>query len=543
MRSILLLGAAMGLMSLGAPQARPFDVLALSALCSNEAQGSAGVRPAAATMKILPGYGNDSLAISTGNPQAQAWFNHGLRLAWAFAHEEATAAFREAVRLDPACGMCLWGEALSLGPTINYPINAQQKAEAYAVAVRAQKLLASSPERDRRLGSALIQRYRLGGGAYARAMETLARGYPQDDSLQVLAADALMIAGQEKRAVEILDAVLRRSPDSAGAIHFYIHSTEWIGQAGRAEAHADRLKALAPGASHLIHMPSHTYYQIGRYRDAAMANLEAMDVDHAWVKTTGASASPWDIPYYGHNVRFALGGAMMAGEAGAALKIAGRYLETPEKDIKAGGIWAQTGVASAWFAHGRFTDPDQVMAMAPPSPDLPLVRALWRYGRGEALARKGDADLLLAEVRLMKPGVEGRGPPSGSATALIEIGRGVLAGRAAMLQSDFGVAAKAYRAAAIRQERALGDQRDPPPWWYPVRRSLAAALLADSRYEPALQEARSVLKTWPRDPMALLVVSRAQAALGRRVEAEEALAAARSGWGAGDIAVTPLTLI
>jgi len=543
MRSMLLLSAAMGLMSLGAPEARPFDALAQSGLCSSEAQGSSGARPTAKTARILPGYGNDGLVIATGSPQAQVWFNQGLRLAWAFAHEEATAAFREAVRLDPDCGMCAWGEALSLGPTINYPVNGKQKAEAYLVAVRALKLLAKSPERERRLGSAMVQRYSFGNGAYARAMEAVARDYPDDDSVQVLAADALMIAGQEKRAVEILEAVLKRSPDSAGAIHFFIHSTEWIGEAGRAETYADRLRTLAPGASHLIHMPSHTYYQIGRYRDAALANLEAIDVDHAWMKTTGVSAPAWDLPYYGHNVRFALGGAMMAGEASAALRIAGRYLETPEKDIRAGGVWAQMGVASAWFAHGRFTDPDRVMTMPAPARDLPLVRALWRYGRGEALARQGDAVGLLAEARLMKPGAEFRGLPAGSATALVEIGRGVLAGRAAMIQGDFEGAARAYRGAALRQERALGDQRDPPPWWYPVRRSLAAALLADGRYEPALQEARTVLKTWPRDPMALLVVSRAQAALGRRAEADVAMDRARSGWGAGDVAEMPLSLI
>jgi hypothetical protein len=115
----------------------------------------------------------------------QAWFNQGLRLAWAFAHEEATAAFREAVRLDPDCGMCAWGEALSLGPTINYPVKGKQKAEAYRVAVRAQKLLASSPERERRLGSAMVQRYSQGNRAYARAMEAVARDYPDDDSVQV----------------------------------------------------------------------------------------------------------------------------------------------------------------------------------------------------------------------------------------------------------------------------------------------------------------------------------------------------------------------
>jgi len=543
MRSVLLLGAALGVLSLGAPQARSFDVLTLSTLCSSEAQGSGGAPVASRPARMLPGYGNDAMDIVTRDPQAQAWFNQGLRMAWAFAHEEATAAFREAGKQDPTCGMCVWGEALSLGPTINYPVDGKQKKEALAVAVRAQKLLAGGPDRDRMLGSAMVQRYSQGNGAYAKAMVAVASAYPRDNAVQILTADALMIAGQEKRAVPILTTVLARNPDSTGAIHFYIHATEWVGEAGKAESYADRLKRLAPGASHLVHMPSHTFYQIGRYRDAALANLDAIEVDQASITATGAKTSPWNIPYYGHNVRYALGGAMMAGEAAAALKIADHYLETPAEEVKAGGPWAQTGVASAWFAVGRYTDPDKVLAMSGPGKDLPIVRAMWRYGRGEAQARKGNRLGVLAEAALMRSGSEADRIPNGSATALAEIGRGVLNGRAAMIQGDYSGAAKLYRAAAERQERGFGDQRDPPPWWYPVRRSLAAALLAEGRHGPALEEAQTVLKTWPKDPMTLLVIARAQAAIGRTEEASRALDSARSGWSDGDIDRTPASLI
>src|SRR5438128_1570305 len=63
------------------------------------------------TAQIMVGYGSGGFPVTTGVPQAQAFFNNGMQLAHAFAHTAAIAAFTEAVRLDPACAMCLWGEA------------------------------------------------------------------------------------------------------------------------------------------------------------------------------------------------------------------------------------------------------------------------------------------------------------------------------------------------------------------------------------------------------------------------------------------------
>lgn len=526
------------------------DAIALSTFCGSEAETSGGGAAAPVIPKFLPGFGNGGFAITTARPEAQRWFSYGMQLAQAFAHEPAKAAFAEAARLDPDCAMCVWGQAMAAGPTINYGIDADERKDAGVLAARAQALAAktSATDREKALMAAMVSRYRPSGGdaAYANAMLKLSALWPDDDAVQVLTAEALMDTGKASRvrvADGILATVLGRNPTHVGAIHFYIHSSEWIGDAGKAEKFADSLGDLAPGASHLIHMPSHTWYRVGRYKDAARANLSAIAVDTAWMKTVGGFETGWKVPYYGHNVAFALGGAMMAGDAGAALTIADLYGGMP-LDLMQKQTWWQSSAGAGWSARGRYGDPDTVLALAGPGDSMPFVRAMWHYGRGEALARKGDARGVRAEAAAMILTPTEMKPYRGrysSAPDQLEIARQVLLGRAAMLEGRYQEAAMAYGKAAARQQKAFGDGGDPPIWWYPTRRSVAAALLAAGKPDKALAEANAVLAKWPRDPMSLLVVSRAEAALGRKGEADKALAAAQAGWAGGALDRVALT--
>lgn len=557
MRSALFIGVAFAGLALSAATPsltadEAFDPLAVSAMCTGEAQAAAEAAPVAKTPpKMLPGFGNGGIKIDTDNPDAQRWFDYGLRLARAFAHDEAKAAFAESVRLDPTCAMCLWGQSWMGGPTINYGIDDDERTAAGKLAIRAQSMAqARGTEKEKALTAALVRRYarKNGDAAFAEALRPLAARWPDDDEIVLLTADAIMVAtvdGQTpKAAMPLLETILARRPDHTGAIHFYIHASEWVGEPGKAEGYADTLRGLAPGASHLIHMPSHTYYQVGRYRDAARANLDAMKVDEAWMKTTGWTKPGWDLRYYGHNVRFALGGALMAGEARAGLKIADHFAS--QSLAGDNSAWREMGVGSSWYAYGRFAEPEIVMAMPAPAAGHPFLTAMWRYGRGEALARKGDADGVRAEARALRFGAAERKAYKGGGQLLqaqADIARLTLLGRAAMIEGRYGEAAKVFRKAAEIQEKTLGDYRDPPPWWYPARRSLAAALLAKGQPAPALEQARKVLETWPNDPMTLLVVARAEQALGRALPAAEAAARAKVGWDGADLSAIRLGAI
>ena len=98
------------------------------------------VQPAAADggrPVLYEGLGNRTLPVTTGTAEAQAYFDQGMMLTWAFNHAEALRAFREAQRLDPSCAMCFWGEALALGSNINDPMHDEAIQPAYAAISRA----------------------------------------------------------------------------------------------------------------------------------------------------------------------------------------------------------------------------------------------------------------------------------------------------------------------------------------------------------------------------------------------------------------------
>lgn len=500
--------------------------------------------------RILPGFGAGALTIATANPRAQAFFDNGLQLSHAFAHAAGEGAFKEAVRIDPACAMCVWGEAWAGGPTINFTIDAAAQVKMGKLVDTAIPLAANGPLLERQMLAALKLRYQDGGGkgrgdiAYARAMDAIALAHPESDELLTLAADAWMIPAAladnnigMPRAVALLEVVLKRNPDFTPAIHFYIHATEMSGFPGRAERYADRLGALAPAASHLIHMPSHTYYWIGRYQDATDANVRAaaLGVSETRAKkppVPDAETAAFNQPYHGHNVHFGVGGALISGDGKDALA-----LSAPVLRGLAALPWAppyqQMVGATAYFAQGRFGDPAAVLALAEPGAKQVYLRGYRHYARGEAYARMGDAKGVRAEAAAIALDVGPTKHDDGSlqAATLLRIARAVLQGRAAMLEGRPDLAVRAYKAASkIEESKAMHGYDDPPIWWYPVRRSLAAALLAAGKPKDALREANAALARRPLDPVTLSVRADALAALGQSDAAAKDRAAALAGW-------------
>ena len=501
-----------------------------------------------AAQHILAGYGTGGFPVRTAVPAAQAYFDNGMQLAHAFAHKPAIAAFREAERLDPTCAMCAWGEAWARGPTINYNIAPKEQTELAGIADRAAALARRGPPREQRLAAALQKRYRNGGGkglgdeAFARAMDQIARDNPADNEIAILAADAWMIPAALResrnnlpRALELIGGALRRNPGDTGAIHFYIHATEMNGVGGEAEAYADTLQRLAPAASHLVHMPSHTYYIVGRYEDAVQANLAAIKLDGENAAQQVPGGDPWKLTYHPHNVQFAIGAALMSGDAAAALAQSQAVLvQTAVRPPPPG--WPELGVATAYFAQGRYADPARVLALPDPGPAAPVLRALWRYSRGEAQTRLGDAAAVRREalrIVVAPADLKAFDDYAPNVGQMIIAAQLVLQGRADMLEGKPREAAAAFRQAAAIQDAKLGRMSDPPAWWYPIRRSYAAALLADGRPEEAAEQARNVLKTWPNDPVTLDLLARAELKLGDGKAAELHLAQARRGWRGG----------
>ncbi|MBK9012413.1 hypothetical protein [Novosphingobium sp.] len=486
------------------------------------------------TATLLPGYGNGGFAVSTGNAEAQKFFANGLELHAAFAHRAAVAAMTEAVRLDPACAMCKWGLALTDGPTINYGKDAKERGPLLVLAREAQAgVRRSGTAKERALTDALVLRYAPGKDTaraddrYAAAMQAAAARFPDDNEILGLAADALMVSafaddGSDydhaamQAAVVLLEKVLKRAPDHTPAIHFYIHATEVIGKPELAEAYADRLAGLAPRASHLVHMPSHTWYWVGRYQDAARTNRAAVELGKANARALGLPdpKGVWDLPYHAHNVIYGLGGALMAGDSRIALDLARPLVERSATDDKA-RPWSQLLAASGYFALARF-DPASVGAL--PEPKLGYLKAAWHYARGESLVWAGDLTGARAEAAAI-PLTLVQGKPERDAVAaeqMLGITRAVLEGRIAMAEARWKDAADLFRKAAeIEETEEFSDFSDPPAFWYPVRRDLAAALLAAGDAAGAQREAEASLRLRQLDPVAMQVLAAARTALDR----------------------------
>ena len=522
----------------------------------------------ATTAVMISGVGNGSSPADTTNAEAQAWYNEGLNLYHAFNHNEARAAFAKAAELDPKCALCEWGVALGLGSTLNYGVTEDETAIALGHAQRAKALLKPGDARAAGLVDALIGRYAKDKPLvrdldFGKAMEELAHRYPQDDEIANLAAHALMIPGRganlgiDARALELIKGVLARHPDDTAAIHYYIHATEFVDRPGDALPYAERLAGLAPGASHLVHMAAHTLMHVGQYEQVAIVDAQALKVD-ADTEQRFALQGPLSAQmYYVHNYTFGLAGALMAGDAKLALKYADHAdVAFPLGDqtpvaLPAGLTRSEsapdrrtTATSKALVAYGRY-EPSKALALKDEPGDKLIVKVYRHYARGEAFASRGDAAGVRAEAEVLTALVtEATKANELGAMSIGGIAGDVLAGRAAILDHQPDKAAALFAKAAANQEKTYPTNKnfDPPPWWYPVRRSLAAADLAAGKPDDAIREARASLKDWPDDALALKVISEAQAKQGHAADAAKTLAQAKHAW-RGDLAKAPLNLI
>ena len=257
-------------------------------------------------------------------------------------------------------------------------------------------------------------------------------------------------------------------------------------------------------------MPSHTFYWVGRYQDAANTNMRAVELGIENAKRLGLPPPDgvWGLPYHSHNVTFGLGGALEAGDADIALKL-GRPLVTRSQARADGSPFSQMIAANGYYALARFADPAEILVL--PEPKLPILQAAWHYARGEAFARRNDFTNVRKEAAAIHGITGDLSKDDGSLQAQIMtfIARNVLMGRAAMIEHHYQDAAIAFTQAAELQEgNDFTLVADPPAWYYPIQRDVAEALLASSDVAGAKREAEAALKYRPKDPGTLLLLSR-----------------------------------
>ncbi|GMG86535.1 hypothetical protein MNKW57_08560 [Biformimicrobium ophioploci] len=487
---------------------------------------------ARAKAPLLDGLGNFTHPITTSDPAAQRYFDQGMIMAAGFNHAESVRAFQAAQRLDPNCAMCFWGEAMATGPNINVTskgkavMQPDDRVRAHKAITRAQELASSATAKERDYIAAQTVRYNGDietdrdplDRAYAAAMRELAAKYPDDDNAQAMFAEALMntmpwdywLDGENPKpetaeVILTLENVIARNPRHPLSLHLYIHAVEASSRPERAEAAADTLADLVPGSGHLVHMPAHIYWRVGRYHDASEANVRAARVDEDYIAQCNAQGF-YPALYYPHNIHFLWASASMEGRSEVAIeageKVAANVRMEQIEQYPAVEFFQTIPLLSLV----RFARWDDILSRPQPPEALEYSNAIWRYARAVALSRQGKLDAARAEIEAMQPLMEndaiyfldGNDYP---ASQILSIAQLLAQGELAQAEENWDEAIAALEKAVALQD-AL-PYMEPPFWYYPSRQSLGHALLQKGAFEKAEAVYRKDLEQYPRNGWSL----------------------------------------
>jgi tetratricopeptide (TPR) repeat protein len=527
------------------------------ALASSAAigQNPAGQKP----VTVMAGLSNLHHPVSTTNTEAQQFFDQGLRLVYAFNHEEAARGFQRAAELDPKLAMAWWGIALAVGPNYNLPVDPDREKIAVDAIDKARELGAGGPQMERDYIAAMAKRfshdakpdYHQLDQDYSNAMRELSRKYPDDLDAATLYADSLMNlrpwklwnpdgtpAEGTNEIVGTLEGVLRRDPNHIGAMHLYIHAVEASPHPERALPYADRIAALAPAAGHLVHMPAHIYERTGNYDGAREHNAAAAKADEDYAAATGAQGM-YMMMYYSHNLHFEAIAAGMQGHCAEAQRSADRLADNlrpaaKEMPMVEPFIGVQLAIA---VRCGKW---DDLLAMKEPAAQTPALKAFWLYSLGMAQAARGKtaeaeaAEKQLAAIEKSTPRDDIFMPPvENHSWQIIHIADSVLTARIAAAKGDKPAAIRALRDAVATQDQLLYDE--PADWYYPVRESLGGLLLKTGDVKAAEQVFRDDLMQNPRNPRSLFGLAEALTRQQREYEASWIKQQLKSAWQGADV--------
>ena len=462
------------------------------------------------------GLGPFTRTISSTNREAQAFFDQGFQMMFAFAKLDAVRSFREAWKRDPDCAICFWGEAWAWGSYLNGPMSAEQSPFAYAAAKKALALRAKATPKEQALIDAIQPRYVADfevkkrveqDRAYAEEMRKLYEKYPDDLEIGTLYGDALFLleprrgtrdvnAPNIKKLHAVLESVLARDPKHPGACHLYVHATESTVRPDKAEACASFLGSSIPGASHINHMPSHTFNEVGRWGDSVRANLQA------WHSDLKAEHGEGFAIYPDHNLHMLLYAASMDGQ-GAIATQAGRDYGKRTNDTMYEVL--------TLLRFGRF---DEVLEVTKrPERDVPA--AVWDFAQGYAYLRTKQEDFARVYLaRVEKTATTSKAEfRSHSAKNLLGILGGILEGEIARGSGDLTGAIAAFERAVVADDALEYDEPEPLP--FPARHWLGAALLEAKRAADAERVYREDLKDHPHNGWSLLGLQQALKAQGK----------------------------
>ncbi len=513
---------------------------------------------------LMPGLGNAHHPVSTTNPEAQKFFDQGLRLIYDFNHDEAARSFKRATELDAKLAIAYWGIAEAVGPNYNDPASDDRFKQAHDAIQKAVDLSSNASPSEQAYIQAMAKRFPADPKAdlkkaaedYHDAMREVSKKYPDDLDAATLFAESGMNlhpwglwhvdgtpeAGTEE-IVATLESVIRRDPNHLGAIHYYIHATEASPNPERALAGANRLAALAPNAGHIVHMPAHVYIRTGDYEAAVQTNEQAAAVDSAYIKASGAQGI-YPMMYYSHNLHFIAMCASMNGNYAEAKKNADLLVGNVGPHVK--DMPPLEGFMTIPMAVDvRFHKWNEILAVPQPDPAMNITTVFWHFSRGMALAGTGKLSEAEAEYKIVSEAEQNTPPDmvfampiNNKAKDIMKISEDVLGAKIAIARKD-NVQAISLLTAAVAIQDTL-KYGEPPDWFFPVRESLGGALLINRDAAGAEKVFRADLDRNPRNPRSLFGLQQALKAQDRNYDAGFVESEFRDSWKGAEVKVEDL---
>jgi tetratricopeptide (TPR) repeat protein len=511
---------------------------------------------------LFDGLGKHSRKVQTTAAPAQQYFDQGLMFMFAYNHDEAVRAFRQAADLDPGCAMAYWGIALASGMNYNNPSFTPEKAKFASEAhAKAREMAVGETAANKTLIDALAARYpdpapkerADAEKAYSRAMKAAWEKYTTDADVGALYAESLMNLrpwdlwardGQPQpetpEILKTLEAVLKLAPSHPLANHLYIHAVEASPEPGKADAAGDALRGKYPALGHLLHMPSHIDIRRGRWQEAVEANRLAIRADGDYQKAVPEQG--FYRMYMAHNHHMLTFAAMMQGESALALKTIREMIAAVPKDWVA--VKENAGIVDGFSAMPlevlkRFGRWDDILKEPEPLEVFPIARALWHYNRGVALAARGkvkearEAQTSFRAAAAKVP--EDARFGNNKAPEVLAIAGQMLEGEILFREGDMKGAITALEKAVVREDQLR--YAEPPDWFVPARHALGAVLLRDKQAEAAEKVYREDLRRWPDNGWSLHGLARTLDVLGRKTEAAAVNERFKEVWKRADVKI------
>ena len=516
------------------------------------------------TRQIAPLFenlGNHHFPIRTENEKAQAFFDQGLRLTYAFNHAEAHRSFMEASRLDPSSAMSYWGQAYALGPNINDALpDDERKSKANEALTRAIELMNEASPKEKALINALRSRYSSDlsadletlNTAYMEVMKKVQGRFSDDADIQTLYAASVMNTmpwnywdndgnpmPHTLDAKKALESAISINPDHPGAHHYYIHMVE-LPKPDLAVPSADRLGSLMPAAGHLVHMPSHIYIRVGRYKDAVESNQKAILADEDYISQC-FSQGMYPLGYYPHNIHFLWSASSLLGASEMAIDAAKKTAEKVPLGELETLPFLQDFASTPMLAYTRFGKWNQILTIPYPGDKYKHLKLIWHYSRGIAFLRKdnikeANEELFALEQMLEDPGLaEVVANYTNPSSEIAKVAHKVLAAEVAAYEGDLETSIALLKEAVANEDKLIYSE--PAPWHIPTRQTLGHYLMKDEQFEAAEIVYREDLENIRQNGWSLMGLHNSLKAQDKLEEAAEIKAEFDKAWEQADIEI------